>query len=237
MNFKNLTKRTRQVPNIRVLIVSTLILIRHEEVSSYLEITWRVYGTYIDVSNYEIFSYFRNKLKSVYSVDISDMSLEEINAKLEELALIYCTKEIDLAIANGYLSELQEHKFSNKWSNKQLAIITELSEIYGEDFRKFVTPVMSNRSIVYLAIIYDCNPELAEQVSEYLMSDDILYQICCGSQLGLNLLDFALNGHSANDLALVIKASQLIGFNLDDMRKGDSNYLDLDKINNFIINY
>lgn len=225
------------MPSVKVLIISTLILIRHEEISGYSEIFWKVYKIYVDSSNYDLYSYFCSKLKESYKVDISNMSLEDINSKLEELALTYCERELRLAIAYGYLSELQEHKFNNKWSKGQIAVIVQLSELFGKDFQKIVKPTMSRRGLIYMAVIYDCDKELATQLSEYVISDELLYQICCGAQLGINLLDFALSGHTPEDLAQVLKASQLLGFNLDEMRKGDSNYLDMDRIVNFIVNY
>ena len=54
-------------------------------------------------------------------------------------------------------------------------------------------------------------------VSEYTLSDDILYQICLGSFHNINLFDYAMQGYSAEDLAMINKASQLPGFNLDNM--------------------
>ena len=40
MNFTDLTKKVRKVPNVRVLSVCTLILLRHKEVSSYSEVLY-----------------------------------------------------------------------------------------------------------------------------------------------------------------------------------------------------
>ena len=93
MNFTDLTKKVRKVPNVRVLSVCTLILLRHKEVSSYSEVLYKVYGVYIDVTNYELYNYFCKKLIESYKTSLYKMSLEDINNTLENSVTNYCDKE------------------------------------------------------------------------------------------------------------------------------------------------
>lgn len=92
MNFNDLTKKVRRVPNVKILSVCTLILLRHKEVSSYSEVLYKVYGVYIDVTNYELYNYFCKKLNEVYQTDLTQLSLEDINNTLENIVTNYCNK-------------------------------------------------------------------------------------------------------------------------------------------------
>ena len=237
MNFTDLTKKVRKVPNVRVLSVCTLILLRHKEVSSYSEVLYKVYGVYIDVTNYELYNYFCKKLIESYKTSLDKMSLGDINNTLENIVTNYCDKELNVAIAHGYLSELQEYQIRENWSTKQSKLIDFLVGYFGDNFTQLINPSMSNRAIVYIATIHNEDSDLAKVVSEYTLSDDILYQICLGSFHNINLFDYAMQGYSAEDLAMINKASQLPGFNLDNMCEDGTHYPSLAKIRDFIINY
>lgn len=237
MNFNDLTKKVRRVPNVKILSVCTLILLRHKEVSSYSEVLYKVYGVYIDVTNYELYNYFCKKLNEVYQTDITQLSLEDINRTLENIVTNYCNKELNVAIAHSYLSELQEFTVRETWSVKQRKVIDFLSNYFGDEFTQTINPSMSNRAIVYIATIFSCDATLAKNISEYTFSDDVLYQICFGVLHNVNLLDYALQGYSAEDLATINKAAQLPGFDLDQMCEDGTTYISLTKVMNFIMNY
>lgn len=237
MNFNDLTKKVRRVPNVKILSVCTLILLRHKEVSSYSEVLYKVYGVYIDVTNYELYNYFCKKLNEVYQTDLTQLSLEDINNALENIVTNYCNKELNVAIAHSYLSELQEFTVRETWSVKQRKVIDFLSNYFGNEFTQTINPSMSNRTIVYIATIFSCDATLAKNISEYTFSDDVLYQICFGVLHNVNLLDYALQGYSAEDLATINKAAQLPGFDLDQMCEDGTPYISLTKVMNFIMNY
>lgn len=237
MNFNDLTKKVRRVPNVKILSVCTLILLRHKEVSSYSEVLYKVYGVYIDVTNYELYDYFCKKLNEVYQTDLTQLSLEDINNALENIVTNYCNKELNVAIAHSYLSELQEFTVRETWSVKQRKVIDFLSNYFGNEFTQTINPSMSNRTIVYIATIFSCDATLAKNISEYTFSDDVLYQICFGVLHNVNLLDYALQGYSAEDLATINKAAQLPGFDLDQMCEDGTPYISLTKVMNFIMNY
>ena len=237
MNFNDLTKKVRRVPNVKILSVCTLILLRHKEVSSYSEVLYKVYGVYIDVTNYELYNYFCKKLNEVYQTDITQLSLEDINSTLENIVTNYCNKELNVAIAHSYLSELQEFTVRETWSVKQRKVIDFLSNYFGNEFTQTINPSMSYRAIVYIATIFSCDVTLAKNISEYTFSDDVLYQICFGVLHNVNLLDYALQGYSAEDLATINKAAQLPGFDLDQMCEDGTPYISLTKVMNFIMNY
>ena len=237
MNFIDLTRKARKVPNIRVLSVCTLILLRHKEVSSYMEILYKVYDVYVDATNYELYGYFCKKLKEQYKTDLAKMSLNDINSTLENIIVNYCDKELNVAIAHGYLSELQEFNVRETWSIRQAKLIDFLISYFGNEFTDLINPSMSNRAIIYIATIHNEDKDLAKIVSEYTLSDDVLYQICLGSFHNINLFDYAVQGYSANDLAIINKASQLPGFNIDKMCEDGTPYPSLAKIRDFIINY
>lgn len=237
MNFNDLTKKVRRVPNVKILSVCTLILLRHKEVSSYSEVLYKVYGVYIDVTNYELYNYFCKKLNEVYQTDITQLSLEDINSTLENIVTNYCNKELNVAIAHSYLSELQEFTVRETWSVKQRKVIDFLSNYFGNEFTQTINLSMSNRAIVYIATIFSCDVTLAKNISEYTFSDDVLYQICFGVLHNVNLLDYALQGYSAEDLATINKAAQLPGFDLDQMYEDGTSYISLTKVMNFIMNY
>lgn len=237
MNFNDLTKKVRRVPNVKILSVCTLILLRHKEVSSYSEVLYKVYGVYIDVTNYELYNYFCKKLNEVYQTDLTQLSLEDINNALENIVTNYCNKELNVAIAHSYLSELQEFTVRETWSVKQRKVIDFLSNYFGNEFTQTINPSMSNRTIVYIATIFSCDATLAKNISEYTFSDDVLYQICFGVLHNVNLLDYALQGYSAEDLATINKAAQLPGFDLDQMYEDGTSYISLTKVMNFIMNY
>lgn len=237
MNFNDLTKKVRRVPNVKILSVCTLILLRHKEVSSYSEVLYKVYGVYIDVTNYELYNYFCKKLNEVYQTDLTQLSLEDINNALENIVTNYCNKELNVAIAHSYLSELQEFTVRETWSVKQRKVIDFLSNYFGNEFTQTINPSMSNRTIVYIATIFSCDATLAKNISEYTFSDDVLYQICFGVLHNVNLLDYALQGYSAEDLATINKAAQLPGFDLDQMCEDGTSYISLTKVMNFIMNY
>ena len=237
MNFTDLTKRVRKVPNIKVLSVCTLILLRHKEVSSYAEVLYKIYRVYVDATNNELYTYFCKKLMENYKTDLTKMSLEDINDTLENIVTNYCDKELNVAIAYGYLSELQEFNVRSNWSAKQTKLIDFLVSYFGDKFTQLINPGMSNRAIVYIATIHNEDPALAKVVSEYTLSDDILYQICLGSFHNINLFDYAMQGYSAEDLATINKASQLPGFDLERICEDGTSYPSLAKIRDFIINY
>lgn len=237
MNFNDLTKKVRRVPNVKILSVCTLILLRHKEVSSYSEVLYKVYGVYIDVTNYELYNYFCKKLNEVYQTDLTQLSLEDINNTLENIVTNYCNKELNVAIAHSYLSELQEFTVRETWSVKQRKVIDFLSNYFGDEFTQTINLSMSNRAIVYIATIFSCDATLAKNISEYTFSDDVLYQICFGVLHNVNLLDYALQGYSAEDLATINKAAQLPGFDLDQMCEDGTPYISLTKVMNFIMNY
>ena len=174
MNFNDLTKKVRRVPNVKILSVCTLILLRHKEVSSYSEVLYKVYGVYIDVTNYELYDYFCKKLNEVYQTDLTQLSLEDINNTLENIVTNYCNKELNVAIAHSYLSELQEFTVRETWSVKQRKVIDFLSNYFGDEFTQTINPSMSNRAIVYIATIFSCDASLAKNISEYTFSDDVL---------------------------------------------------------------
>lgn len=140
MNFNDLTKKVRRVPNVKILSVCTLILLRHKEVSSYSEVLYKVYGVYIDVTNYELYNYFCKKLNEVYQTDITQLSLEDINSTLENIVTNYCNKELNVAIAHSYLSELQEFTVRETWSVKQRKVIDFLSNYFGNEFTQTINP-------------------------------------------------------------------------------------------------
>jgi len=196
-----------------------------------------VYGVYIDVTNYELYNYFCKKLNEVYQTDITQLSLEDINSTLENIVTNYCNKELNVAIAHSYLSELQEFTVRETWSVKQRKVIDFLSNYFGNEFTQTINPSMSNRAIVYIATIFSCDVTLAKNISEYTFSDDVLYQICFGVLHNVNLLDYALQGYSAEDLATINKAAQLPGFDLDQMCEDGTPYISLTKVMNFIMNY
>lgn len=237
MNFNDLTKKVRRVPNVKILSVCTLILLRHKEVSSYSEVLYKVYGVYLDVTNYELYNYFCKKLNEVYQTDLTQLSLEDINNTLENIVTNYCNKELNVAIAHSYLSELQEFTIRETWSVKQRKVIDFLSNYFGDEFTQTINHSMSNRAIVYIATIFSCDATLAKNISEYTFSDDVLYQICFGVLHNVNLLDYALQGYSAEDLATINKAAQLPGFDLDQMCEDGTPYISLTKVMNFIMNY
>ena len=196
-----------------------------------------MYGVYIDVTNYELYNYFCKKLNEVYQTDITQLSLEDINSTLENIVTNYCNKELNVAIAHSYLSELQEFTVRETWSVKQRKVIDFLSNYFGNEFTQTINPSMSNRAIVYIATIFSCDVTLAKNISEYTFSDDVLYQICFGVLHNVNLLDYALQGYSAEDLATINKAAQLPGFDLDQMYEDGTSYISLTKVMNFIMNY
>lgn len=237
MNFNDLNKKIRKVPNLKVLSVCTLILLRHKEVSSYSELVYKIYDVYIDATNYELYSYFCKKLNETYNIDITNLSLEEINNTLENFVISYCEKELDVAIAHSYLSELQGFKLNTEWTIKQRKIVDFLIQSFGEEFTALINPSMTNRTIIYIATIASCDFDLAQTASEYTLSDDVLHQICLGAIHGVNLLDFALQGCSTDDLALLNKAAQLPGFNIDNFMENGTPYPNITKVRNFIINY
>ena len=237
MNFNDLTKKVRRVPNVKILSVCTLILLRHREISSYSEILYKVYGVYIDATNYELYDYFCKRLNEVYQTDLTQLSLEDINNTLENIVTNYCNKELNVAIAHSYLSELQEFTARETWSVKQRKVIDFLSNYFGNEFTQIINPSMSNRAIVYIATIFSCDATLAKNISEYTFSDDVLYQICFGVLHNVNLLDYALQGYSAEELATINKAAQLPGFDLDQMCEDGTSYISLTKVMNFIMNY
>ena len=236
MNFNDLTKKVRRVPNVKIISVCTLILLRHKEVSSYSEVLYKVYGVYIDVTNYELYNYFCKKLNEVYQTDLTQLSLEDINNALENIVTNYCNKELNVAIAHSYLSELQEFTVRETWSVKQRKVIDFLSNYFGNEFTQTINPSMSNRTIVYIATIFSCDATLAKNISEYTFSDEAHYQICFGVLHNVNLLDYALQGYSAEDLATINKAAQLPGFDLDQMCEDGTPYISLTKVMNFIMN-
>lgn len=237
MNFNDLSKKIRKVPNIKVLTVCTLILLRHKEVSSYSELFFKIYDIYVDATNYEIYAYFCKKLNEMYKTDITKLSLEEINNTLEHIAISFCDKELDVAIAHSYLSELQGFNANTSWTIKQRETIEFLIKCFGKEFTTLINPSMTNRTIVYLATIASCDSTLAKLASEYTFSDDLLHQVCLGAIHNINLLDFALQGYSVNDLATINKAAQLPGFDLEEFMEYGTSYPDIKKIRNFIINY
>lgn len=205
MIFNDLTRTFRKYPNIRVLIICTLILIRHPEVSSYSEIVFRVYNSYIDMTNHDLYVHFCKKLQEVYSVDITQMSISDINSVLEDLAVNYCTNELDVAIDHSYLTEMQKFKVNSDWSQEQIKLLGELTKYYDNSFAGLVNPCMTNHAIIYIAIINECDKRVASVVSSYTFSDEILYQICIGIIIGIDLTDYVLQGYSKQDLEKLLK--------------------------------
>lgn len=237
MEFKKLFQECRKVPNLRVIIVCTLILLREETVSSYSELIFRVYNSYSDVTNYDMYRYLCEKVRMVYKIDLTKLSLSDLNDKLEELATIHCIGELEIAISSGYLTELQKWEYNGVWTEKQKKMMDNLQEICGSDFVDFVLPCMTNRTITYLAITASVNADLAKSLSEYTFSDSVLGEICYGIVCnGIDLSDLALKGYSCHDLELINKAAFLPDFSLENFYE-TSGYVDMEKIRDFLINY